>query len=467
MVNASTITVIDVHNSLQRVKIGKACGIDGLAGEHFKYAHTSKCVVLSLLFNCFLIHGYMPERFLKSAIVPIIKNKSGDSSDKNNYRPIALVTALSKIFEICLIAIMNTFLCTHDNQFGFKSGHSTDLCIYAVKSNVKYYMHHESPVYTCILDASKAFHRVCHWTLFKKLIARNVPATIIRILSFWYSMQTVCVKWGHCSSAFFKVTNGVRQGSVLSPYLFAVYVDDLSTILLHSHVGCYIEKTCVNHVFYADDLCLMAPSPSGLQTLIDLCYEYSITTDIMFNPQKSVCLIFKPKLYKLHCPEVFLNGEKLKYASSVKYLGILFNETMCDDDDILRQLRLLYIRCNSLLRHFSTCSIHVKLELFRSYCAVFYCPYMWTKYNKKTYAKIRVAYNNAHRRILSLPPRCSASAMFANNNLWNLDTLIRRSTHAFMQRLSYSKNGLVHAFQQSYLINYVIWDQWYSLLYTF
>ena len=79
------------------VNKGKACGVDGLIGlaaEHFIYADERIHVILSILFNCFISHGYLPSEFMKTAIVTIIKNKTGDTSDKNNYRPIALVISL-------------------------------------------------------------------------------------------------------------------------------------------------------------------------------------------------------------------------------------------------------------------------------------------------------------------------------------------------------------------------------------
>ena len=85
---------------LQLIKLltinkGKACGVDGLAAKHFIYADKRIHVIL---FKCFISHGYLPSEFMKTAIIPIIKNKTGDTSDKNNYRPIALVTACSKKF---------------------------------------------------------------------------------------------------------------------------------------------------------------------------------------------------------------------------------------------------------------------------------------------------------------------------------------------------------------------------------
>ena len=69
--------------------MGNARGVDGFAAEHFIYADERIHVILSILFNCFISHGYFPSEFMKTAIVPIIKNKTGDTSDRNNYRPIA------------------------------------------------------------------------------------------------------------------------------------------------------------------------------------------------------------------------------------------------------------------------------------------------------------------------------------------------------------------------------------------
>ena len=160
-------TPVDIFKALKNTKTVKACGVHGLAAEHFIYANPIIHVYLSLLFNCFISHGYLLRDFLKTAIVPIIKNKTGDSGDKSNYRPIVLATACSKIFEFCLLEMLEEYLQTHNHQFGLKKKNSTDMCIFTVKSVVKYYTKQKSSFfYTCFLDAAKAFHRVNHWTLF-------------------------------------------------------------------------------------------------------------------------------------------------------------------------------------------------------------------------------------------------------------------------------------------------------------
>ena len=110
------------------------------------------------------------------------------------------------------------FLCTTPLQLGFKSGSSTTLCTALIKLIVSRYMNHGSKVFGCFLDASKAFDRVDHGLLFQKLQSRGFPSPILPFLISWYRMQHLQVQWNqNYFSDSFSVSNGVRQGSVLSP----------------------------------------------------------------------------------------------------------------------------------------------------------------------------------------------------------------------------------------------------------
>ena len=123
-------------------------------------------------------------------LVPTVKNKNASICSKSNYRPIALVSIVSKVFENIIYDRIAYSLITCDNQFGFKAKHSTDMCIYAFKEAVLKYRSLNSNVYSCFLDASKAFDHVNH-VLFekKKLIKWGIPLYIVRILIFWYATQ--------------------------------------------------------------------------------------------------------------------------------------------------------------------------------------------------------------------------------------------------------------------------------------
>ena len=112
------------------LKKGKACGPDGICAEALKSAHHKVYVLLSLCFSLCMSHGYIPQSLIETTIVPIIKNKAGDLSSGNIYRPIALANVISKVFESLILLRCEKFLTTADNQFGYKSRHSTDFCIY-------------------------------------------------------------------------------------------------------------------------------------------------------------------------------------------------------------------------------------------------------------------------------------------------------------------------------------------------
>ena len=93
-----------------------------------------------------------------------------------------------------------------------------------MKNVIKYYTKQNNTAFTCFLDTAKAFHRVSHWTLFSKMIKKNVPMVIVRVIASWYQTQPMCIKWSKANFDYFNFSNGVRQGGVLSSKLFAIYI---------------------------------------------------------------------------------------------------------------------------------------------------------------------------------------------------------------------------------------------------
>ena len=97
---------------------------------------------------------------------------------------------------------------------------------------------------------------------------------------------------------------------------------------------------------YADYIYVMAPTAIALQKLLDVCYEYGNTNNLIYNPLKSVCMVFKPCRFKLYCPTVAIGEECLKYVDTFKYLTFVFSENKNDDADMFKQLRSLYAKAN-------------------------------------------------------------------------------------------------------------------------
>jgi len=196
--------------------------------------------------------------------------------------------------------------------------------IYCVRI-VEPFVNNGSTVNICALDLSKAFDRMNHYALFLKLMDRNVPYNLLSVLEGWFSISRTCVKWHNYVSAFFNLSAGVRQGGVLSPLLFSIFIDDIVDRIQRANVGCYISTVCVSIFLYADDILLMSPTVTGLQTLLHVCEKELTDLDMQLNVNKSFCLRFGPRYNDSDVVElVSLRGTVLKWVDSCRYLGVFF-----------------------------------------------------------------------------------------------------------------------------------------------
>ena len=118
---------------IKTMPMGKAPGFDNVSNEHFKYANEKLYDFMYLLYSSLLIHVFLPDSMMVTVIAPIIKNKAGNLSDNNNYRPIAFATVASKLFESLILSRVSILLTTCANQFGFKKDHSTEMLIFLLK----------------------------------------------------------------------------------------------------------------------------------------------------------------------------------------------------------------------------------------------------------------------------------------------------------------------------------------------
>ena len=384
---------------------------------------------------------------MHSVILPLVKCKGGNLGDVNNYRAIAISTAMSKVFETIFLSRLLDETENDQYQFGFKTGHSTTLCTSTFKRTVEYYRDRGSHVFTCFVDITKAFNSVNYWKLFNKLLDDDIDVAIVNILAFWYSNQEVCVRWQNTMSNSFTISNGIRQGGILSPMLFSRYIHDLLQGISAAGIGCNIGGIFYNILAYADDLVLLAPIWAALQLLLNLLCELCLEIDMLCNFKKTLCMIFTPKcrdkIVSRSFPAFKIGDISLQYVTEFKYLGHIISESFTDDADIKREICNMFVRTNILIRKYSRCSVSVKTALFKSFCLCLYDTALWNNFNICTMKKLKSCYNKCIKMFFGYKRDYSATQMLCELELPDFDTVLTNGARTFARMCSVCTNSII------------------------
>ena len=449
MTSDCVINAIDVQGAISKLKLHKNDGNSQLTSDHFVHAGKDLAVHISFLVSAIICHGAVPKDFTVSTITPIPKKKNGNLSDSENFRGIALCSIFGKIFDNIILSKYSAKLSTSDLQFGFKQNNSTHMCTMILKETMSYYCTNKTPVFCTFLDASKAFDRVNYVKLFRLLLKRGLPLCIVRTLICMYTGQLIRVSWAGVMSQFFSATNGVKQGGVVSPILFCVYVDDLLIELAASGVGCYIGLNFCGAIVYADDIVLISPTPAAMRKLLRICDEFAVMYDIVFNANKSKFLVVVPAKWR-NLSSNFnqclfsIGGKPIEKVDTYPHLGHIISAKADDTDDIMCRRSHFVGQVNNLLCFFSKLDLFVKIKLFNSYCTSMYGSELWSL-DCDTVDRFCCSWRTALRRLLGLP--CNSHCDFLpllTNTLPIFHEICKRSSR-FVLSCLYSQSRLVQS----------------------
>jgi len=163
-----------------------------------------------------------------------------------------------------------------------------------VKEVLNYFNKQHSTINITALDISKAFDKVNHFILFDKLLDRSVPVCLVKVLVCWYDKCSAVVRWSNAMSRVFHICAGVCQGGILSPLLFAVYIDGLVQNVESSGFGCWLHGLFVDCILYADNIILLAQTTFAVLKMLDICMSEITALDLYFNVSKSVVMRNNP-----------------------------------------------------------------------------------------------------------------------------------------------------------------------------
>lgn len=326
-----------------------------------------------------------------------------------------------------------------------------------VKESISYYLHNDSSVLCTFLDASKAFDRVQYCKLFKLLISRQVPPCIVRVLINFYTSNYVRVSWCGILSDYFVAVNGVKQGGVLSPVLFCLYIDGLLVLLSKAGIGCFIGSNFVGALAYADDIVLLAPSASAMRKMLAICDSYASEYHIVFNANKSKCLFLVPSTRRflrdsLKFCTFFIGDKPVDFVDSFSHLGHLITNKFTDSGDVHNRRSVFVGQVNNMLCYFCKLTSCVKNRLFQSYCTSLYGCELWLLSTSEI-EDLCVSWRKGLRRVWSLPNTSHSYLLHMLSQCLPLfDEISRRSINFIRSCVSHESSLVSHVAQ--YAVNH-------------
>nr|XP_047144829.1 uncharacterized protein LOC124818292 [Hydra vulgaris] len=246
--NKILLSTSDIESCIRKLKSNRSRDSCGITAEHLKYSSNNNLVTwLSKFYNSIFNNGAVPEYLSTSIITPIVKSYKKSLNNSDNYRGISITPTLTKLFEYIIMQVCPEISDIHSHQFGFKQNSSTLHAEFLLSETLKHYNNNKSPVYICSLDANKAFDS-CNWDLlFEKLYYnKNLPLSVVRALQSLYRSGTANISYlGHKSNNFC-LTQGVRQGSILSPHLYNIYTESILSQIVSD---CKVGTTVIESVY--------------------------------------------------------------------------------------------------------------------------------------------------------------------------------------------------------------------------
>ena len=294
------ISTEELAEAFKKLKTRKAAGNDLILNEMLIAGRSHLEEPLLKLLNRIIKSGVFPESWSTGHIIPI--HKKGDPSKPENYRGITLLSLLSKILTSILNHRLYNYLSQKgilkQEQCGFRKSQGTADCIYILKTLIEKYVKKRSCktqnlLFSCFIDFQKAFDCIPRDKLFAKLRNNGITGKFYSLLRSMYTSDKSCIKQDNILTETFPCHTGVKQGCMLSPTLFNLFLSDLPQALTeHSTHLVEINSSPINCLIYADDLIIFSKSAEGLQQLLNKLEEYSNKQSISVNIEKTKIMIF-------------------------------------------------------------------------------------------------------------------------------------------------------------------------------
>ena len=312
----------EVKNIIMSFK-NSAAGWDNFPTFVAKQCVDSYISPLTYIINRAISQGIFPSELKIARVIPIFK--SGDKQNVSNYRPISILTFFAKVFEKILYNNISKFLdrngSIHENQFGFRKGHSTNHAIITLIDKITKSVDNGDIAINIFIDLKKAFDTVSHEILLKKLFNYGIRGNVLQLCESYLTNRYQYVTFNGTKSLHKRVTCGVPQGSFLGPLFFLAYMNYI-----------YNASQLLYNILYADDTCIylsgneLSKLIKSMNSEIKLISDWLKANKLTLNIDKTYYMVFHRGRRKCFGnTELFIDNIKIKQTETMKYLGVIID----------------------------------------------------------------------------------------------------------------------------------------------
>ena len=416
------ISEFNVVNIIKSLKPSKAKDVFGMDTNMVKDLGSALAPPLASSINLSISTGDFPKAWKSAIVTPVFK--SGESTSLNNFRPISILPAISKVAEKWvaeqIVQHLNSSSSSlHAMQFGFRSNHSTETATCLFVEKIKSSLDKGGVVGAVFLDLRKAFDTVNHSVLIAKLSQFNFSREAACWIQSYLHDRTQSVSVNNCCSVPLGLTNGVPQGSILGPLLFSLYINDLPSVC--SDVDC---------LMYADDTVLFVHGRSKDVVAAKLTQAMTRVTTwlqescLQLNVSKTLGMFFSKANSVSDNPDIYVAGEKLQIVSQFKYLGLLIDSQLSFKGHIERvskKVKMSLANFRSIRNDMSAEAAKIFLHsmIFSHFS---YCITSWSQASQSAKQPLQTLYKQAIKVLDKKPRHYHHCIILKKYNLLNWDS---------------------------------------------
>lgn len=430
----------EIYKEISLLNNKKAPGEDLITAKMLKEIPRKGLVLLTYIFNSILRLQYWPKKLKVSDII-LVPKPGKNLNVVNSYRPISLLSILSKLLEKLLLRkITENQNIIPDHQFGFRSEHSTIQQCHRISNAINVAIDGKKYCTAAFLDVSQAFDRVWHDGLLCK-VKELLPIQLYQLLKSYLMDRYFRTRVNGEISNYYPIKSGVPQGSVLGPYLYLIFTSDLPTT----------NNTLTGT--FADDTVIMAThenpqiASSNLQDHLYLLENWMKKWKIKINETKSQNITFTLKKGK--CPPVFINNIQIPEANSVKYLGIHLDSRLTWREHINKKRKQIDLRVREtywLLGRKSRLPLENKILLYKAIIKPIwaYGIELWGCASKSNIAVLQRSQSKILRAITDAPWYVTNQMLHNDLGIPFVQDVIRDRSIKHHNRLEHHPNTLLH-----------------------